>query len=241
MVVESNLDILLERFNDRYVFKKKINAIICFVIAFCGISAVLYSIFIFHNNLFDRLRYMTFWGTIFTSIISLIFGFICIDEERKQTEMTYKWTYYLRLSSATTEVVIFIIVLFGLTPLVPDSPDISSYPGIMMHIVIPLLTIFSFVFNDPPIGKLKPYEPFYGTVFISIYVILMSILFGLGILPYGKAPYSFLDFKHTSTAYRIACLIGVYMIGYSVSKLLSELNMKMSWIWFSDLKKRHHT
>lgn len=70
---------------------------------------------------------MTFWGTIFTSIISLVFGIICINEAIKEIEVTNKTAYFLRLSSAATELIIFVVVMFGLTSLVPDQPDISSY------------------------------------------------------------------------------------------------------------------
>ena len=72
-VSEKELEEFGERFSRRYIFKKKANAILCFFIALCGTTAVLYSRFIFHNALFDRLRYMTFWGTIFTSAVSLVF------------------------------------------------------------------------------------------------------------------------------------------------------------------------
>ena len=158
---DHKLDEFIIKFNERYKFKKIINAYICFIIFSCGLSAILYSMFVFHNNLFNRLRYMTFWGTIYTSIISFIFGIICIKEARNQTEVTYRWAYFLRLSSVTTEVVVFMIAIIGLMPFIPDNPDVTSSPGFMMHIIVPTLTIISFIFNDPPIGKLKIYQPFY--------------------------------------------------------------------------------
>ena len=238
MVSDNRIDEFINKFNERYAFKKRINAIICFLIFICGLSAILYSKFIFHNNIIDRLRYMTFCGTIFTSIISLIVGFICAIESKNQKEITYKWTYFLRLSSAATEVVIFVIVLLGLLSPVPDNPDVNTFPGIIMHLIIPLLTILSFIFNDPPIGKLKIYEPLYGTIFITIYTVIMTFLFATRILPSEKAPYSFLDFDNNSLAFKLLVLLIVYICGYIVSKLLSYLNSKMSWIWFYDLKKR---
>ncbi len=206
-------------------------------IAFCGTTAVLYSMFIFHNTLFDRLRYMTFWGTIFTSTVSFIFGFVCIKEAAGQTEVTYRPVYFLRLSSAATESVIFVVVMLGLIPLASDKPDLTSYPGIMMHLMVPFTTVMSFLLNDPPFGKPKPTEPLKGTIFIALYGVVMTVIFGTGMLPREKAPYSFLDFENTSMFYKIVCLAGIFAVGYAVSWLLMRLNMKLSWIWFYDKRR----
>ena len=238
MEKEWDIEEFSERFSKRYILKKRVNALLCFFIAFCGTSAVLYSRFIFHNALFNRLRYMTFWGTIFTSVVSFIFGIVCIMEAKKETEVTYSWVYFLRLSSATTESVIFAVVLIGLMPIIPDHPDITSYPGFMMHLVVTTTTIASFILNDSPLGKLKPAEPFKGTIFIAIYTALMTILFGTGTLGSEDAPYSFFDFTNTSLGYRLLSLVCVFAIGYAVSWLLIRLNMKLSWIWFYDIKRR---
>ena len=234
---DREIDEFAERFSKRYILKKRVNALLCFFIALCGATAVLYSRFIFHNALFDRLRYMTFWGTIYTSIVSFIFGFVCIREAAGQTEVTYRPVYFLRLSSATTESVIFAVVMFGLMPFVPDEPDLTSYPGIMMHLVVPFTTVMSFLLNDPPFGKPKPADPLKGTTFIALYAVVMGVIFGTGILPSEKAPYSFLDFENTSAAFKMASLIGIFAVGYGISLLLMRLNMKLSWIWFYDLKR----
>ena len=78
-------DEFIEQFGKRYILKKRVNALLCFFISLCGTTAVLYSRFVFNNPLFDRLRYMTFWGTIFTSAVSFIFGIVCIMEAVKET------------------------------------------------------------------------------------------------------------------------------------------------------------
>ena len=215
-----DLDVFEQRFMRRYKIKKVVNAIVSFLIVFCGVSAVLYSVFVFHNNLFNRMRYMTFDGTLFTTLISLISGFVFIDEARKDTEF-----------------VIFIVVMFGLTPLVPDNPDVTSYTGIMMHLVIPFLMLLSFMFNDAPIGRLKPLEPFFGTTYITIYALIMLVLFGLRILPSRLAPYSFLDFDNTGWGFKLMCLAGIYIVGYTIAVILAFLNSKLSWIWFYDLNE----
>lgn len=130
---------------------------------------------------------MTFWGTIFTSIVPFVFGIICINEAIKEIEVTNKTAYFFRLSSAATELIIFVVIMFGLTSLVPDQPDISSCPRIMMHLVIPISTVLSFILNDAPIGKPKPQEPFKGLLII-LYAAVRMAFFGSGILPSEKSP-----------------------------------------------------
>ena len=85
-----------EQFSRRYIQKKRVNAILCFFIACCGTSAVLYSRFVFGNALLDRLRYMTFWGTIYTSVVSLIFGIVCVMEAARETEVTSRKVYFVK-------------------------------------------------------------------------------------------------------------------------------------------------
>ncbi|MBQ8069153.1 MAG: hypothetical protein IJ201_12505 [Solobacterium sp.] len=232
-----DLEAFERQFSRRYRIKKIVNAIISFVIVFCGVTAVLYSIFIFHNNLFNRMRFMTFDGTLFTTVISLLSGIVFLREAKDGSEVTNRNVYFLRLSAATTEFVIFTVVMVGLTPLVPDLPDVTSYTGIMMHLVIPTLMVTSFVINDAPLGKLKPLEPFYGTMYITLYALIMFVLFGLRILPSSLAPYSFLDFDNTGWGFKLICLTGIYVVGYFISLALASLNNQLSWIWFFDFRK----
>ena len=237
-VSDREIEEFAQWFRKRYILKKRVCALHCFIITFCGTSAVLYSMFVFHNALINRLRYMTFWGAIFTSVISLITGIVCLVEASKETEVTYTQVYFIRLSAATTELVIFNVVMFGLTPLVPDKPDVSSYPGIMMHIVVPLMTVTTFLLNDVPFRKPRPAEPLKGLLLLGAYAGLMAVLFGSGILPSEMAPYSFLDFEKNSALFKIMCLAGIIIVGYGVAWLLMRLNMKLSWIWFYDIRRR---
>ena len=237
-ISERDFEAFSLRFRQRYILKKKVNALLCLFIALCGTAAVLYSHLVLGNALFDRLRYMTYWGTLFTTIVSYIFAAVCLREAARETEVTTKWVYFLRLSSATTEFVIFAVVMFGLTPWVPDKPDISSFPGVIMHLIIPFTTVASFLLNDPPRGKPKAAEPLRGMIFIVIYAVVMTAFFATGTLPSKLAPYSFLDFEKTTLLFKLACLAGILGVGYGVSWLLMRLNMKLSWVWFRDLKKR---
>lgn len=65
-------DHIFEEFKRKYAIKKTWNAYFNLFISLCGSSSVLYSIVIFKSNLLDRLRFMTFNGTIFTSFVSFV-------------------------------------------------------------------------------------------------------------------------------------------------------------------------
>ena len=51
----------------------------------------------------------------------------------------------------------------------------------------------------------------------------MLVLYGFRILPSRLAPYSFLNFDKTTWGYKLACLVGIYAVGYVISWLLSVL------------------
>ena len=90
------------RFRRRYILKKSINMLVNAFIVFCGVSSVLYSVFVIGSNLLDRLRYMTFDGSIFTTIVCVIFVGVCVYEAVYETELTFRNVYFLRLSAAVT-------------------------------------------------------------------------------------------------------------------------------------------
>ena len=235
-MIIKQLDEYQRKFKNRFFVKKDCTIISSIIIVFCGVSSVMYSALVFHNNIFDRMRYMTFDGTMFTTLVSFLFIVISTFEKIYDTEVTNRFIYFMRLSSATTEFVIFIVVMIGLLPFLPDKPDIVTYPGALMHLVIPLTSILCFLFNDAPIGKLKVYEPLFGTTYITIYAVVITILFATGILPSSKAPYSFLDFKNRPFWFSLLCLIVIYTIGYLISKAFIRLNSKLSWQWFKNIK-----
>ncbi|MBR3251026.1 MAG: hypothetical protein IKF80_04905 [Erysipelotrichaceae bacterium] len=232
------LEAYQKRFHKRYLVKKMVTILFSVLIVYCGVSGVLYSALVFKNNIIDRMRYMTFDGTMYTTLISFIFIIISIYEAYYDTEVTNRFVYFMRLSSATTEFIIFIVVMAGLTPFVTDTPDISSFPGIMMHLVIPMASILCFIFNDAPIGKVNAYEPLFGSTFITIYAVIMAFLFLTRILPSSLAPYSFLDFEHNSIFFGLACLAGIYIVAYFIAKAFIKLNGYYSWVWYKDLMNK---
>ncbi len=65
---------------------------------------------------------MTFWGIIFASGVSLISGIVCIVEATRDTEVTYRQAYFIRLSAAATETVIFVVAMVSV-PVYHNAAD----------------------------------------------------------------------------------------------------------------------
>ena len=100
-------------------------------------------------------------------------------------------------------------------------------------LIIPLLTIGSFVFTDSPIGKLSPKYLY----ILIIYTVSMLTLILAYVIPENKIPYSFLDIRHQPVWYILLAFIVVYGSGYLLSWMFSWLNLKLSWIWYSNVAR----
>ena len=122
------------------------------------------------------LRELTVDGTISAFAIAFIYVLFNAFEMIKGKGYQNTFLYFLRLSSAVTEFMILLIVLIGFLPMVTaDHPVVNRFDMLNMHVIIPVLTLFSFVFHDSPIGKLKPIQRCNGLIFIIVYTVAMLL------------------------------------------------------------------
>lgn len=223
-------DDILHAFERRYRLKKRVNICISILIAILGITSFLYGIRL--EAMPTIFRWMTVDGTIFTTLSAIAFIVVNIVEIRKNTEMTRKPVYYIRLSSAVAESVILIVVIVSQLPLFTEHlPVFDRYDSFVMHVLIPLLGIGSFLGNDSPIGRLKPKERWHGTWFVSFYGVIVLPMIATGTLQTDMIPYFFLDFWHYPWATALA-FVFIYGSAWLMGWFLSERNRKWSWIWF---------
>ena len=156
----------------------------------------------------------------------------------RNTELTRRSVYYLRLSSAVAESVIFIVVLFSQLPIFPEHlPIFDRYDSFVMHVLVPMLGIESFVINDLPIGRLKPRQRWQGTWFVSCYALTILTLIGTGVLPPELIPYPFLNYRENGWGLFLAAFVFIYGCGYLMAWGISEANRKLSWLWFKDIDR----
>ena len=234
-LTERIYDDVLNAFDRRYRRKKLTNLCISVLIAALGVSSLLYGIRL--ESIRTIFRWMTVDGTVFTTLGALAFIVINLVEIWRNTEMTRKLVYYIRLSSALAESVIFIVVTVSQLPLFPEHPPIfDRYDSFVMHILIPLLGIASFLTNDSPIGKLNAAQRWHGTWFVTFYAVIIMTLIVSEILPTEMIPYYFLDFRHHAGAAAFAFAF-IYGCAYLMGWCLSEWNRKLSWRWFKGIAR----
>ena len=229
-------DAIQAAFDRQYRKKKKANLIISALIAALGVSSFLYGLRL--ESIRTIFRWLTVDAALFTTISAILCIAVNLVEVLRNTELTRRWTYYMRLSSAVAESVVFVVVLFSQLPLFSEHlPVFDRYDSFAMHVLIPLLGVESFLINDPPIGKLKPSQRWQGTWYVSYYAVNIFTLIATGLLPPELIPYPFLNYRDNGWGVFFGAFAFVYGCGYLLSWGISEGNRKLSWIWFRDVAR----
>lgn len=225
-----------QEFTKRFRRKKQLNILVCFIIFVLGITSFIYKAR-YEGGMLTCFREMTVCGTVFSSVVALIYMLMSIYELCCGKEIEAAPLYYLRLSSATAEFIILIVVLIGYLPFIPANPVIGRYDMINMHVLVPILTLTSFLFNDPPRGKLTPVQRLGGLCFLLLYTIGETICILLYIIPEDKIPYFFLNVRHQPLWFTLLAVVVIYGMGYLLAWAFSELNRKCSWAWYRVQRK----
>jgi len=218
----------LEIFNAKYRRKKIVNIIISAATMLMGIFAVIY-IFKHDAEGVFTLRWLTVDGTIFTTVLTAIAVVVNIVEFRQYTELTKTFVYLIRLSCAVTEGIIFLVVMISQLPVFEDHMHILRPDMMFMHVIIPILTIASFIYNDSPIGKFHFRMVFAGNAFALLYAVIVVSLIATGLISGEMVPYFFLDIRQTSIAFVLASAFFIFCIGTVFCYILVELNRRIYW------------
>ena len=242
----------MENYKKRLIFSFIIN--ILMLILF--ISTIIWEIVDINNN--PNNIYKNFWGlfryfTIDGNLLSCIFNFIIAFKQfqalRMQTESEVKekiishFLYIISLISAVDEIIIFIVVMIIFLPMSNSEMIegfIGTYRASSVHITIPLLLTFRFLFLDKRKRQLKIYEKFFGGIPMSIYGIIMYILCIAKVFTSfekkdggdGKIPYPFFDVYHQSWYFCFFIAIFIFIFGFGVSFLFDFVNKKCEKLIF---------
>lgn len=206
---------------------RKINMAVCLLSVVLGLSAVVYKVN-YEGGFLTCFREMTFSGSVFTMLVALA---VCIKngaELSKGTAIRSAVVYYFHLSSAVVGAIILLVTLIGTLPIFPDKPLFARYDMAIMHVLLPLMTMASFVFADAPIGKIRAKDRLNGLIFIILYAVTMVLLILLNVIPENKIPYSFLNVRHISPLYLGFAIVVIFGSGYLFSWLFSSLNRRFS-------------
>lgn len=231
---------ILKVFDRRYKLKKITNICISILIVIFGITSFWY------GTTFESMptifRFMTVDATVFTTLGAIAFIIVNLNEMIFSTELTVKFIFFVRLSSAVTEMVILIAVITSQLPFFSEHFKVfERYDYLAMHLIIPILVTASFVHNDSPIGKLRPLERWNGTMFVTFYAVIIWILILTKTITGDLIPYYFLDVWKTPWYFLLFVFVFIYGVAYLMGWLLSEWNRKVSWMWFTDIacESRH--
>ena len=225
------LERIEREFKRRYRKKKLVNLLISAVIAVSGAVSVAY-IWRYDGDGLLTFRWMTVDGTIFTAAIALFYVAVNLVELARYTEFTSRLVYFTRLAAAVAEGLILAVVLLSQLPFSPQHMHLLRFDMFQMHVLIPLLTIASFLLNDSPIGRLTRRQKLHGTWFVTLYAAVILTLIGTKIIPTEEIPYFFLDVAHLPLLSALGCFGFIYGLSYLLSGLLSRWNRRLSWLWF---------
>lgn len=218
----------LEIFNAKYRRKKMANIIISSATVLMGIFAVTF-IFTHEQGGVLAFRWLTVDGTIFTTVLTAIAVVVNIVEFKRYTEVTKTFVYMIRLSSAVTEGIIFLVVMISQLPFFEDHMHVIRPDMMMMHVIIPILTIVSFIYNDSPLGKFRFSWVFCGNAYALIYAVTVTALISIGHIPQEMVPYFFMDVRKTDIAFVLTSFAIIFCMGIGLSYALVELNRRIYW------------
>ena len=215
-----------------------ISFLINIIIIILGISAFIVEIIT--KNFFAVFRYFTIDG----NLLSIIFSIIILIKQYKALEISTTENpkdliishlfYILGLISASTELIIFIVVIIILMPIAGKNclHLIGTFKNSCFHVIIPLLLNFRFIFLDSRERDLLFYEKGFGGIPMVVYGLIMLILIltkvftGYGLEGDGRIPYPFLDVYHKSFFLCFFSMIFIFCFGFVIGFLLDYLNKK---------------
>ena len=214
--------------------RKTVNILLCLAIVILGVTSTIYKVR-YEGGFLTCFREMTVCSTVLTTITSAALILHNLYELRIGSETSIPAVYYFRLSSAVTEFIVLMIVLLGYLPYFTDHPVITRYDMLNMHVLIPILTIGTFLFNDSAIGEVSPRMLWNGLDIIAIYAVFILTLILTYVVPENRIPYSFLDVRNQPFWFPLVTALFICGIGYLLSWLFYKLNRKLSWLWFKDV------
>ena len=241
----------MQNFRKRLILSLIINLLM--IIFF--ISSIINEIIDIHNNpdsvyqtVWGLFRYFTIDGNLLSCIFNCIIAFKQYQVLRLQNEKEIKektishFLYIISLISACNEIVIFTVVVLIFLPMADKEMIIGligTYKASAVHIVIPILLNFRFLFLDTRKKELKLYEKFIGGVPMCIYGTIMFILCGAKVFKSndkkegdGKIPYPFFDVYHQTWYFCFFIALFIFLFGFGISILFDFLNKKCEKLIF---------
>ena len=196
-----------------------------------------------YQTVWGLFRFFTIDGNLLSCIFNCIISFKQYKALRLTTEKDIKekiishFLYIISLVSACDEIIIFVVVMFIFLPTADSEWTkglIGTYKASSVHITIPLILTFRFLFLDSRERDLKLYEKFVGGIPMIIYGAIMYTLCCAKVFTSyykeegdAKIPYPFFDVYHKEWYFCLFIAIFIFIFGFGISFLFDFLNKKL--------------
>jgi len=201
-----------------------------------------------YQTVWGLFRFFTIDGNLLSCIFNCIISFKQYKALRSITEKDIKekiishFLYIISLISACDEIIIFFVVMLIFLPTADSEWTkglIGSYKSSSVHITIPIILTFRFLFLDSRKRDLKLYEKFIGGIPMVIYGAIMYSLCSAKVFTSynkeegdAKIPYPFLDVYHKKWYFCLFIAIFIFVFGFGISFLFDFLNKKFEKVIF---------
>lgn len=171
-------------------------------------------------------RMFTNDGNIFSAAAALICGIYCIFRT-SNSKSAARIVYCLRLMSAVSEIIIFIIVVAVLMPMGMRSL-LSGYSMLVLHAVAPLITAVSFLALDPGPEDTGKRTFIYGGLPVLVYGVTVLILCLTKVWTGYMIPYPFFRVYDNPVWLTVAALAGIIGATLLLSFALDRIKRKQA-------------
>lgn len=221
-----------DAFDKALIIKKRSNIVICILIILFGVSSSYYTVQ-YEGGILLSYRDIAFSGTAFSVMAAFLLIIVNIWESAARKEIISDALYYVRLSSAVMEAVIFLIgaveKIFG-DNLLGGPSVLYRFDEAMMDVVIPLLVILSFCVNETPILVDQGWKKLYGAFLITLYSAVMTALILSGVIPENKIPFYCLHIRDGNICLLLVDYAAAYAVCFLLSGAFIRLNQKIYWL-----------
>lgn len=193
---------------------KKLALIYRIILVIVGIYGLYLNFTSTYANVFELLHYFT----ILSNILVVIFFIFLIINYNKNKDY-----FHLKGSVTMSITVTFLIFHFLLRPtmfdMVESGYSVDSIENILLHYVVPLMTIFDYLIFDTK-GRYNKFDPFIWLTIPFTYFIVMTIngLFGYTFKSGSHYPYFFMDYDKLGVTgvllYVLGIIVAFTILGY---------------------------
>jgi len=174
----------------------------------------------------DTFRFFTNDGNIFCIIAALVMIYFNIRFIRSNTYEIPKVVYLLKLSSAITGLIIFLVVIAILGPSMGYAMLLSGFYMVVVHILNPILCTLGFAIFEAHPMELNKKELSIGILPAALYGVITLLLVLTKVWVGNDIPYPFLRVYDNPVWVSIFYFIAILGGGYGLSFLVYLWNKK---------------